>query len=231
MALTPDNSHAYVVDFYGPTVSVVDLGKNINPDDTTPSLPPAILPIINQFFIPTLGTSINFAVDNTYINATLNNNTWIFTDLCIAGSPPFEHFEILTQNADMTIFSCATVRTLEYQSIKLKYAVEGEGKQVLNFGSLPEEGGRVEWSVTCDNVSLTEDIDWSISDNDDDKTITVNNAKGEVIVIRYYFSDSLDKPDLTFIKQHSVSIVIGTALVAILTIAVFIKIKNREHAE
>ena len=82
------------------------------------------------------------------------------------------------------------------------------------------------WSVKCGNVFLTEDVDWCVSD--DNKTITVNNVNGDVSVIRYYFSDSFDKPDLTFIERHSVTIVIGVTLVVILSIAVFVKIKNKK---
>jgi hypothetical protein len=199
------------------------MGKAIIPDKTTPKSPA----IVNRFPIPTLGGNINFAVNNTYSSAALENNIWLFADLCIDESTSFERFEILSQNSDLTIFSCTTVRTAEFQSIRLDYTVDKEGKQVLNFGSLPEEGGRVEWRVICENALLTEGSDWNVSDND--KTITVNGAKGAVNVIRYYFSESLDRPDLTFIEQHYVTIIVVATTAAILAMAVFIKAiqKNR----
>jgi hypothetical protein len=150
-----------------------------------------------------------------------------FTDLCIDESFTFERFEVLVQNANLTIFSCTTVRAIGFQSIRLDYTVNVAGKQVLSFGPLPEEGGCVEWSVMCGNVFLTEGRDWSVSD--DNKTITVDSANGAVSVVRYYFSDSFDKPGLTFVEQHLVTIVIGTALTMILLIAVFVKQKIKKQ--
>jgi len=54
----------------------------------------------------------------------------------------------------------------------------------------------------------------------------VNGAQGEVSVIRYCFSDSFYKPELTFIEQHSVTIVISATLSVILIVAILVKIKN-----
>jgi len=228
LALTPDNTYAYAVNFYGPTVSVVNLDKITNQDNINMPIktPPAI---VSRFPIPALNSSVNFAANNDYSNAILEDNMWRFTDLCIDNSLPFEHFEVLAQNTDLTVFSCDTVRTLEFQSIRLDYTVDGEGKQVLSFGAFPEEGGRVMWSVKCGDVFLTEDVDWSVSN--DNKTITVNNAHGNVRVIRYYFSDSFDKPDLTLIERHSVTIVIGVTLAVILAIAVFVNLKTKKQME
>jgi len=225
MALTPDEKFLYVVDFYGPTVSVVDLGKK-GGGNVNSTLPDAPWSIVKCFSIPVFGSRVNFAVNNTYTGAELEDNKWVFTDLCVAGSVPMERFEVSTQNADMTIFSCTTVRTTEIQSVRLDCIVEGKGQQVLSFGSLYGWGGRVEWRVTCNGASLTEDVDWSVSD--DKETITINGVEGDVSVARYYFSSSFDKPELTFIERHLVAIVIGAIFVTTLSIAVFVRVKTKE---
>ncbi|MDR2699676.1 MAG: beta-propeller fold lactonase family protein [Nitrososphaerota archaeon] len=229
VALTPDDAYAYVVNFYGPTLSIVNLDKTKDPNSTPP---PTVTspPIVSRFLIPALDSSVNFAVDSTYASATLKDNMWIFTDLYIVESSLlFERFEVLTQNTDLTIISCTTVRTLEFQSIKLDYTVNGKGSQVLNFGPPPEKNRHIKWNVIYNNVSLEEGKDWIVSDNNQTITINSTNINGaKVSVNRYYFSDSFDKPELAFIEQHLVTIVIGATLITVLTMAVFIKIKNKE---
>lgn len=228
MALTPDDAYAYVVNFYGPSVSVVNLGKTTNPNNTTQAIPTPT-PFVNRFALPAFGGNINFVVNNTFANATLKDDKWVFEDLYIANSGLFECFEVLAQNTDLTIFSCTMVWALEFQSIRLDYTVAGAGKQVLNFGPRPEEGGRVEWRVICNDIVLTQDRDWSVSDTNE--TITINSAAGELRVIRYYFSDSFDEPELMFFEQHYVSITIGAGLAALLSIMVLIKVRTKESGE
>ena len=215
------------------TVTVAS--ATVTPTPTSTSTPtPATLTTADQFLIPTYNGSISFAVNGTYSNATFENNTWTFTNLYLTGSQPLKNFQISTQNSNVTIFSYVISNNTTFQSARLRYAVEGQGKQILNLGLGPEEGGlnpSVEWSVINNNVSLVEGEGWSISH---DGTMTVNGASGNVSIVHYNFSDffgnSEPNSNLPFYQQHSVAIAIVSVLAIVVVIAVVIKVKNREQS-
>jgi hypothetical protein len=115
----------------------------------------------------------------------------------------------------------------------LLYAVENQGKQILNFGLGPEAEElnlSYEWSVINNNISLPEGKDWSFSH---DGTIIVNDVSGEVIIKRYTFGDLFGNGEayanLPFHQQHSVGIIIGAVLAIVIIVAVLVKVKTRDQ--
>jgi hypothetical protein len=114
----------------------------------------------------------------------------------------------------------------------LRYAVEGQGKQILNLNLGAEPNPSVEWSVTVNNnVSLAEGKSWSISH---DGTMTVNGASGNVSIVRFDFSalfgNSESNSNLPFYQQHSVAIIIAVAVAAAVIVAVVIKVNSRKNS-
>jgi hypothetical protein len=178
------------------------------------------------FLVPAYSGSISFGVNGTYSAATFENNTWTFTNLHLNGSQPLKTFQISTQNSNVTISSYVTSNNTGLQTIRLRYAVEGPGEQILNLGLSPQEAGsnpNAEWTVTVNNnVFLAEGEGWSISH---DGTMIVNGASGTVSIVHYSMSNS----NLPFFQQHSVAVAISTALAIVVAIAIVIKVKNREQ--
>jgi len=182
----------------------------------------------DQFSIPAYAGSISFAVNGTYSTAMFENNTWTFTNLRLTGSHPLENLEVSTQDSNVTIFSYIASNNTAVHSVRLRYVVEGQGKQILNLG-LGGSNPNVEWSVTVDNnVSLAEGKAWSISN---DGTMIVNGASGNVSIVRFDLSDLFgnveSNSNLPFYQQHSVAIAIATAFAVVVVIAVLIEVKKR----
>ena len=184
----------------------------------------------DKFSIPSYNGTISFAVNGTYSKATLENDTWTFTNLRLNRSQPLENFKISTQNSNVTVFSYLAFNTT-LQSARLRYAVEGEGKQIFNFG-LGSQGGEwsgVDWSViTGNNVFMAEGEGWTISN---DGTLVVTGVTGNVSIVHWgFFENSLPSSNLPFYLQHSVAIATVVVVAIIVSVAVAIKVKSREHS-
>ena len=187
----------------------------------------------DKFSIPSYDGIISFAVNGTYSKVTFENDTWTFVNLHLNGSQPLANFTFSTQNSNVTIFSYRATNNTSFQSVRLRYAVEGQGKQILNLGLGPEEGGlgsSLEWSVIVNNnVFLAQGEGWTISH---DGTMVVNGASGNVSIVHYgflgYFGNDLQNSNLPFYQQHSVAIAIATAVAVVVVIAIVIKVKKTE---
>jgi hypothetical protein len=184
----------------------------------------------DKFSIPSYNGTISFAVNGTYSKATLENDTWTFTNLRLNRSQPLENFKISTQNSNVTIFSYLAFNTT-LQSARLRYAVEGKGKQIFNFG-LVSQGGEwsgVDWSViTGNNVFIAEGEGWTISN---DGTLIVTGATGNVSIVHWgFFENSLPSSNLPFYQQHSVAIAAAMVVAITVIVAIVIKVKSRGHS-
>ena len=188
----------------------------------------------DKFSIPSYNGTISFAVNGTYSKVTFENDTWTFMNLRLNGSQPLANFQVSTQNSNVTIFSYRATNNTSFHSVRLRYAVEGQGKQILNLGLGPEEGGlgsSLEWSVTVNNnVFLAQGEGWTISH---DGTMVVNGANGNVSIVHYdflgSFGNGLQNSNLPFYQQHSVAIATAVIVAAALSIAVAVKIKSNKH--
>lgn len=184
----------------------------------------------DKFSIPSYNGTISFAVNGTYSEATLENDTWTFTNLRLNRSQPLENFKISTQNSNVTIFSYLAFNTT-LQSARLRYVVEGQGKQILNLGLSSQEGEwtGVNWSViTGNNVFMAEGEGWSISH---DGTLVVTGATGNVSIVHWgFFENSISSSNLPFYQQHSVAIVIAMVVSVTIIVAIVIKVKSKEHS-
>jgi hypothetical protein len=184
----------------------------------------------DKFSIPSYNGTISFAVNGTYSKATLENDTWTFTNLRLNRSQPLENFKISTQNSNVTIFSYLAFNTT-LQSARLRYAVEGKGKQIFNLGLGSQEGewSGTDWSViTGNNVFIAEGEGWTISN---DGTLIVTGATGNVSIVHWgFFGNSLPSSNLPFYLQHSVAIVIVMVVAVTIIVAIVIKVKSKRHS-
>ncbi len=186
----------------------------------------------DKFSIPAYNGSFSFAVNGTYSKATFENNAWVFLNLSLEGSQTLKNFTISTQNSNLTIISYRVTNNTGFQSLRLRYTAEGNGKQVLNLGLGPEPRGlnpNADWTVTVNNSILAEGTGWSISNNG---TMTINNANGNVSITRYNyfgFGNGVLSSNLPFYEQHSIAVTVAVAVAAIVAVAVAIKVITGRH--
>jgi len=184
----------------------------------------------DKFNIPSYNGTISFAVNGTYSEATFENDTWTFMNLRLYGSQPLDNFKISTQNSNVTIFSYLAFNTT-LQSALLRYATEGQGKQILNLGLGSQEGewSSIDWSViTNNNVFIAEGEGWTISH---DGTIVITGAAGNVSIVHWgFFENSIPSSNLPFYQQHSVAIVIAMVVAVTIIVAIVIKVKSKGHS-
>lgn len=180
----------------------------------------------DKFTIPLYNGTVSFAVNGTYSKATFENDSWTFTNLALVGSHTLQNFTVSAQNSNVTILSYLALNFTR-QSSRLRYSVEGQGKQVFNFGQ-GTTGGKfsgIDWSVITGNSTfLAEGAGWTISPNG---TIVVSGISGNVSVIHWGFFDSTSfDSNLPFYQQHSIAIATAVSLAVAVAIAVVVKVRN-----
>jgi hypothetical protein len=111
----------------------------------------------------------------------------------------------------------------------LRYAVEGNGKQIFNFGQQGPING-VDWTVVKTvnrkNIFLTPGTDYTISSNG---TIVVNGATGNFSIAHYnFYNNNLLHSNLPFYLQHSVAIATSVATAVVIVLAAGIVARNRK---
>lgn len=142
-------------------------------------------------------------------------------------STSLKNFLVSAQNSNITIFTYVSSNFT--QTLRLSYAVVGNGKQVFNFGQ--SRGNGIDWTVTHTvngkTAFLTEGVDWTISSNG---TVVVNyHATGNFSVIRYSFANNISPSNLPFYEQHSVAIATLAAVVIVVVLAVVLVVRNNTN--
>jgi hypothetical protein len=187
----------------------------------------------DKFSIPDLNGTINFAVNGSYSEATLNNNTWIFTDLTLNNQsiPGFGlndfhsvgNLTVSTQGSNVTILAYLTVNN-SFSASFLSYTVEGKGKQMVNF-DLNSTGPSqpAEWSVIVPkNVVLVEGQGWTLLR---DNTLIVTSAASNV-TIAHFGLNLPAKSNLPFYIQHSVALTTAAVLAIVATLVLAVRVRT-----
>jgi hypothetical protein len=183
----------------------------------------------SYFLIPSYDGAVSFAQNGSYSKATLENNGWTFENLNINGSMPLQNFSVSAQNSNVTIFSYFTSNNAT-TTLRLRYSVEGEGKQIFNFGQQTHVNG-VDWTVVKTlnrkNTFLTPGTDYTISSNG---TFVVNGATGNFSIAHYnFYNNNLLHSNLPFYEQHSVAIATSATVATFVVLAVVIGMRNRKY--
>jgi hypothetical protein len=169
-----------------------------------------------------------FAQNGSYSKATLENNGWTFENLNINGSMPLQNFSVSAQNSNVTIFSYFSSNNAT-TTLRLRYSVEGEGKQIFNFGQQTHVNG-VDWTIVKTlnrkNTFLTPGTDYTISSNG---TFIVNGGTGNFSIAHYnFYNNNLLHSNLPFYLQHSVAIVTSAVIAIFVVLSTVIAVRNRK---
>ena len=177
----------------------------------------------DKFGIPELKGSIRFIVNGTYSSATLQNNTWVFTDLKLANSPIIENLKISVENSNITVYYYRTFPQFG-RSTSIRFNVEGQGKQSVNLGlNITKATDPSEWLITIPNGGIVVNgIAWNLLR---DNTVVVNGLRGNVTIS--HFNYTMPVSTGPFYVQHSIAIITGAVTVAVIAVAVVIRIKVR----
>ena len=183
----------------------------------------------DKFGIQAYNGTISFAVNGTYSNATLTNNSWIFMNLHLNGSLPIDNLEFSAQNCNVTIFSYQAFNLTSLNMLFLSYVVEGKGEQSLNFGPGSQQVSGVsagaEWNVVFGTrLVATEGEGWNLLPNG---TLIVTGAsENENVTILHYVFAGSSNSNLPFYQQHSIAIIVAIVVALTVVVAVVIKIKS-----
>jgi hypothetical protein len=179
----------------------------------------------DAFKISAYNGTIRFAVNGTYSQATLENDTWTFNSLTLNGSFPLGNLKFSAKNCDVTVISYFSASYNSRRLGYLRYYVQGEGEQAVNLGfnsSQPSDPS--EWTViTQDNIFLAEGQNWRLLPDD---TIVVHGVTGNLTVARYNFNVA-GTDNRPFYMQHSVIILTAVAVAVTVTVATVIKYKTK----
>ncbi len=181
----------------------------------------------DKFSSLTQNSTISFAVDGTYSNATLKNGIWSFTDLRLNGSQPLEKLEVSTENSNITIFSHLSYDYLRKISV-LTYFAQGQGKQTLNIGigAGKEQGGiNIEWSVIVNDAFIAQGDKWNITP---EGTLSITGLSGNVTILYFSIGEEENNENLPFTQQHSIVILTACTVIATITLAAIIKVRLKK---
>ena len=184
----------------------------------------------DKFSIPNLNGTISFAVNGSYSEATLNNNTWTFKDLTLNNQsvPGFGlndfssvgNLMFSTQNSNVTILAYLTLSS-SFPVNLLSYTVEGKGKQMVNLElGTSSPSSPDEWSVIVpNNVVLAEGQGWTIFP---DNTLIITTPASN-ITVAHFGSITPTKSNLPFYIQHSIALTMVAILAIVVTLALIIR--------
>jgi hypothetical protein len=178
----------------------------------------------DKFSIPETNGLIGFAVNGSCSAATLKNGTWTFTDIRFNQSqPPVGTLKISAENSNVTIFIYRATN-MTVRSATLRYTVEGQGKQTVNFGfNSSQRTTTVEWGVNLDGKSFVgAGRGWKLLP---DNTIAVTGATKNATITHYSFNGANSDSNLPFYLKHSVAIITAATLTLAIAVAVVIKVK------
>ena len=178
----------------------------------------------DKFSIPRYNGTISFAVNGSYAEATLGNNTWNFRNLTLNNSQPLGTLRVSAENSNITILSYRANNTF-FRSAILRYTVKGQGKQTVNLGINSSQASASEWSVIVpNNIFLAEGEGWNLLP---DNTVVITCATSNVTVVHYALNVPVDS-NLPFHQQHSIAIITAITVTATVTTAVVIKARKRK---
>jgi hypothetical protein len=176
---------------------------------------------IDKFVIPELNGSIRFNVNGTYSSASLQNNTWVFTDLKLSNSSIVRTLKISVEDSNITVYYYRTFPQFG-RSTSIRFNVEGQGKQSVNFGlNTTKATNPSEWLITIPNGGIVvEGIKWNLLP---DNTVVVNDLSGNVTIS--HFNYTMPAATGPFYVQHSIAIITVAVAAAVIAVAVVIRIK------
>jgi hypothetical protein len=184
----------------------------------------------DKFEIQSKNGSISFSNDGIYDEACLEEGMWSFMNLKFYNYQSEERLDlrVSAEDCEITIISGLIYNSTFAGDIvkgaRLRYIVDGNGKQVFNLGLDPKGG---DWGVIFDGSFKGETDGWSLSSNG---SLTITEATGNVTLSYYGFPDSFvenkNGEDQIF-SEHSVVVITTVVVVAIFFMAAVIRTRKR----
>jgi len=189
---------------------------------------PSTFTSTDRFDIPQLNGSIRFGYNGSYASATIENNTWVFTNLTLNNISRPGTLKVSVQNSTITIYSFSLVFSNQSR-ISVRYNAQGAGQQFFDFGlnkSVPTH--QSEWSVIIPgSVFLANGQGWKLLP---DNTVIVTGQTGNISVSRFNFGAPNDS-NLPFYERHSVALITLAVVAATVAVAAIISVKVRKHKD
>jgi hypothetical protein len=181
----------------------------------------------DKFSLPTLNSTISFALNGSCTSANLVNDKWVFTNLRLNNSQPLGNLTITTSNSNITIFSFRSNNFI--RSSTLRYNAQGAGTQTVDLGLGSAQTQIIEWSVSIPSIPgirsgfLAEGHSWNLLHNN---TVFVYGLTGNVSVSHFSFPVQTDS-NLPFYQQHSIIIVTVIVVLVLAAVAMVVRVKVR----
>jgi hypothetical protein len=179
----------------------------------------------DEFEVAANHSVIRFAYNGTYTQATLENGAWVFKNLHLQHFRTMEVVKISAIDCNLTVTTVTSNET--FALLRIRYVVEGQGSQTVNFGVRPTGG---DWMVFINNTFPALGDGWSAAD---DGTVTVTGARsGNNVTIAYYgYYDPT--ANLPFYERHSVALwTLGAvAIVVVVVAAIWWRNKKKSSTE
>jgi len=187
----------------------------------------------DKFSIPQYNSSISFALNGSYSAATLENGFWTFKNLKLDSqnliflglnaTQGLGELRISAQNSNVTVWTYISVN-YSFPVDLLSYYAEGAGNQTVNLGLNASRSSSDEWSViVSDSVFLPLGQNWHLLPDD---SVLVWGKTGNVTVAHFSFND--EYRNLSFFMQHYVGIFTALLLVAVIVVAMVIRVRVRK---
>lgn len=185
------------------------------------------------FSIPAYNATVYFALDGTYNEASLENDTWVFKGLCFSDTVTLKEFNVSAHDCNVTLYFSGLFRGyLKAQdSGLLQYNVTGTGLQRFNFGLSPSFAINQKYRdlmvrfssefFTNSSEVARQGEGWQLAA---DGTVTVTGASTGAS-IRYVDYSNINNTSLPFYLQHWVTITAVTLMLAIVAAGLLIRFK------
>jgi len=181
----------------------------------------------DKFSIPQLNGTVSFAQNGSYSSASLDNGTWIFSDLRFSLTRSAGTLRVSAENSNITILSYGAFNFLG-RNPTFRYNAQGDGRQTVNLGLNSTHTHPSEWTIIVrGNVFLAQGEGWSLLPDD---TVVLTGLTGNISVTHINFGLSGgggSNGNLPFYEVHSVIIAVAAVLAVVVAAAVVIKFKVR----
>lgn len=177
----------------------------------------------DRFDIPANNSSISFATNGTYEEATLDNEAWSFTNLRLINSQKL-NLKVSATDCEVKIFSYFIFnRTSRGETARwffLSYTVIGLGTQTFELGLDPSRG---EWGVVFNGDFTGITHGWNLSP---DGNLIITGATANVTLTYFGYPNSfLESTD--DVNQHYILIGSTLFLAAVVALSATITMRKK----